>query len=277
MNELIISSRSNPWVQQWLRWQTKASDRKAANVVWLEGEHLVTEALQRVTTTTRFSFKHIVLPDTQSSRDLLQKMSVKSPSTIESVIWVNETVYAHLCSLNSSPSVCAEVQLNGNARVNYHKPAVILDGLQDPGNVGTVLRLCAAFGSPQVVLSRGCASAWGAKSLRAGQGAQLAVNIIEDIDLAQVYAGFACAGLPITATSLASGSLPLGQFCQTGLKQAMVWVFGHEGQGVSAQTQSAANHLVHIPMQGGFESLNVASAASICLWQWAQQQSLNTQ
>jgi RNA methyltransferase, TrmH family len=270
MKELSISSRSNPWIQQWLRWQSKASDRKAANVVWLEGEHLVVEALNRANTSTRFSLKHIVLPDTASSRDLLQKLSAKSPGIIESVIWVNETVYTLLCTLNSSPSVCAEVALNDKAKVDFHKPTVVLDGLQDPGNVGTVLRLCAAFVIPQLVMSQGCASAWGAKSLRAGQGAQLAVDIIEDADLTQVYEGFALSGIPISATSLAAGSVPLAQFCQTGLKHAMVWVFGHEGQGVSAQTQAAANHLVHIPMQGGFESLNVASAASICLWQWSQ-------
>jgi RNA methyltransferase, TrmH family len=276
MKQLTINARSNPWVQQWLRWQSKASERKAAGAVWLEGEHLVAEALQRAAASHRFTVQQLVLPDTAESRDLLQKLLEKqldnAANTVASVVWLNPSVYAQLCSLNSSPSVCAEVRLLDSTQVNFQQPAVVLDGLQDPGNVGTVLRLCAAFGINQVLLSQGCASAWGSKALRAGQGAQLAVNIIEDANLAQVYAGFASAGVPIAATSLAAGSKALGQFSNNEMRRAMVWVFGHEGQGISAQTQAAASHLVHIPMQGGFESLNVASAAAICLWQWSQAQ-----
>jgi TrmH family RNA methyltransferase len=149
--------------------------------------------------------------------------------------------------------------------IDYTTTTVVLDCIQDPGNIGTIIRLCAAFGISQVILSKGCASAWSLKALRAGQGAQLAINIYENTDLSSVYKRFKAYSIPVFVTSLTKQSLPL---LQVDIKETMVWVFGNEGQGVSIISQTAATQSVYIPMNGGFESLNVASAAAICLWTW---------
>jgi tRNA G18 (ribose-2'-O)-methylase SpoU len=295
MKESLITARSNPWVQQWLRYQAKPSARKAAGLVWLEGEHLVQEALKQTQAHTQlqrtprfsgfstFSVLQWVLPHTASGQAMLATLQAAHGLTdleLPDIIWLGESVYKALCSMDSLPSVCAVLQINSHAEQNnidYSKPAVVLDGLQDPGNIGTAIRLCAAFGMPQLLLSAGCASAWSAKALRAGQGAQLAISVYEDVDLNAVYSGFKAQNLPIFATSLSGNSVSLANFTSlqdtsvnVSVSKPCVWVFGNEGQGISEASQAAATQCVHIPMQGGFESLNVGSAVAICLWTWQQ-------
>jgi RNA methyltransferase, TrmH family len=265
MKQITITARSNPWVQQWLRYHSKPTERKAAGLVWLEGEHLLIEALNRLAS-KRYEIETLVVPDTEHGHTIQQRLSSQYAATSGlKIVWLGQSVYSALCTLDSVPAVCAVLRLKTSVGIDFSVPTVVLDGVQDPGNVGAVLRLCAAFAVPQLLLSAGCASAWSAKALRAGQGAQLAVQVCEDVDLNHAYSGFTRLKTPIAATSLAEGSTPLNQAL---LQRQMVWVFGHEGQGISAASQAAATQLLHIPMQGGFESLNVAAAAAICLWQW---------
>jgi RNA methyltransferase, TrmH family len=267
MNPSSITARSNPWVQQWLRYLSKPAERKAAGLAWLEGEHLVVEALNRLDT-HRYRLDALVLPDSDSGRQALARLqTTHARANSVNIVWLGQSVYSLLCTLDSKPTMCAVLRLESLIKPAFVAPAVVLDGVQDPGNVGTLIRLCAAFAVPQVLLSPGCASAWSSKALRAGQGAQLALQIIEDADLASAYAQFKQASIPVAATSLASGSIALNQLS---LNRHMVWVFGSEGQGISALTQASATMRVHIPMSGGFESLNVGTAAAICLWQWQQ-------
>ncbi len=277
MKKNIITARNNTWVQQWLRYQAKPNLRKAAQLVWLEGEHLVLEALQQLKN-QRFTIVEFILPDNcageYSAKYLQQYINDNSLDNIYNIkyIYLSETVYKSLCSMNSMPSLCAVLNMNTQLNfeyIDYAITTVVLDCVQDPGNIGTIIRLCAAFGIQQVILSEGCASAWSLKALRAGQGAQLAINIYEDIDLNTLYSQFKAHSMPIFVTSLAKQSLPL---IQVKVKKIMVWVFGNEGQGVSTTSQTAATQSVYIPMNGGFESLNVASAAAICLWTWQNNQ-----
>jgi TrmH family RNA methyltransferase len=268
-NTITITSRSNPWVQQWLRYQAKPAERKAAGVAWLEGEHLVVEALNRLGT-NYFAVDTLIFPSTEAGNAIHQRLASQYAAvSAVNIVWLGDAAYKALCTMDSAPSVCAVLRLAANNPANEQSiavaPTVVLDGVQDPGNIGTLIRLCAAFAVPQVLLSTGCASAWSSKALRAGQGAQLAVHVHEDIDLNAAYAVFKRLAMPIAATSLATGSVPLNQ---VKLTQQMVWVFGNEGQGISLASQAAATQFVHIPMQGGFESLNVGTAAAICLWQW---------
>lgn len=284
MKKNVITARSNPWVQQWLRYHAKPALRKEAQLVWLEGEHLVLEALQQLKQ-QRFTIIEFILPDNctgESSAKYLQQYIndnindnigdkiLDNTRNIHTIRWVylSETLYTSLCSMNSTPSICAVLNMNTQLNfeyIDYTTTTVVLDCIQDPGNIGTIIRLCAAFGISQVILSKGCASAWSLKALRAGQGAQLAINIYENTDLSSVYKQFKAYSIPVFVTSLTKQSLPL---LQVDIKETMVWVFGNEGQGVSIISQTAATQSVYIPMNGGFESLNVASAAAICLWTW---------
>jgi tRNA G18 (ribose-2'-O)-methylase SpoU len=294
MKKNVITARSNPWVQQWLRYHAKPALRKEAQLVWLEGEHLVLEALQQLKQ-QRFTIIEFILPDNctgESSAKYLQQYIndnidnnindnigdniLDNTHSIHTIRWVylSKNLYTSLCSMNSTPSICAVLNMNTQLNfesIDYTATTVVLDCIQDPGNIGTIIRLCAAFGISQVILSKGCASAWSLKALRAGQGAQLAINIYEDTDLSSVYKQFEAHSIPVFVTSLTKQSLPL---LQVDIKKTVVWVFGNEGQGVSIISQTAATQSVYIPMNGGFESLNVASAAAICLWTWQNNQAI---
>ncbi len=146
------------------------------------------------------------------------------------------------------------------AAVDLEKEAILLDRVQDPGNVGTLLRTAAAAGIKQALLAPGCAAAWSPKVLRAGQGAHFALAIHEDADLA----GFMAAYRGTTAVTCLDGSTSLYEADWQG---PLAWVFGAEGQGVSPALIAAARLRIRIPMPGAVESLNVAAAAAVCLFE----------
>lgn len=289
MKKTIISSKSNPWVQQWLRYRNKPNLRKTAQLIWLEGEHLVIEALKQLKNQDKnhtsnqpfnlFSLLEIIVPkpvnDTLTDNyvqniigSTLFNSLLKDTQLTIHWIYLEESIYKSLCTMDSLPRICAVLKIDtllSIDTINYQTTTVVLDEVQDPGNVGTIIRLCTAFGITQIILSNGCANAWHIKTLRAGQGAQFYIKIYEQINLQKLYTQFKISKVPIIVTSVNRTAIPLNQMP---ISHPMVWVFGNEGQGVSKISQMAANKHVLIPMQGQFESLNVGSAAAICLWTW---------
>ena len=142
--------------------------------------------------------------------------------------------------------------------------AILLDGVQDPGNVGTMLRTAAAAGLKAAYLSAGCAEAWSPKALRAGMGAQFALAIHEHADLAAIIA----ADPPrVLATDLAA---PRSLY-DVALPADCHFLFGNEGAGLPPELAEAAGLRVRIPMPGAAESLNVAASAAVCLFEWVRQ------
>lgn len=141
--------------------------------------------------------------------------------------------------------------------------ALLLENIQDPGNMGSILRSAAAAGIDAVYLSPGCAEAWSPKALRAGMGAQFAVQVFEQqtlVDVAQRYP-------TVIATTLdAQQSLYATDLCGE-----VAFVFGNEGAGLSQEILGLANRCVTIPMPGAVESLNVAAAVAICLFERVRQ------
>jgi TrmH family RNA methyltransferase len=143
-------------------------------------------------------------------------------------------------------------------------PCVMLDDVQDPGNLGTILRCAAAANVRDVYLSKGCVDVYSPKVLRAGMGAHFALHIHEAADLPAVLAAWPGRKL---VTHL-EGSVSLyGQ----NLAGDVAFVFGNEGAGVSADVLAAADLRVRIPMPGHAESLNVAMAATVCLFERVRQ------
>jgi TrmH family RNA methyltransferase len=141
---------------------------------------------------------------------------------------------------------------------------VMLEDIQDAGNLGSILRSAAAAGIRTVLLSRGCAFPWSPKVLRAGMGAHFSLDIFDHADLAAIAPRLS--GRLVCASSHAEKSL-----YQADLRGPLAWVFGNEGAGVSAALSAAATEQLRIPMPGKTESLNVAAAAAICLFEQARQ------
>ena len=138
---------------------------------------------------------------------------------------------------------------------------VVLDQVQDAGNVGSVLRSAAAFGFAQVVALRGTAGLWSPKVVRAGMGAHFALRLVESASVADALA----LRVPLIATSSHQGDWLHQCEGELSLPWPCAWLLGHEGQGVQAALLDAAQRRVRIAQPGGEESLNVAAAAAVCL------------
>lgn len=143
---------------------------------------------------------------------------------------------------------------------------VLLENIQDPGNLGSILRSAAAAGVVAVYLSQGCAEAWSPKALRAGMGAHFLLAIYEQ----QVLTEIAVRCKSVVATSLTATQ----SIYATDLTGPMAFLFGNEGAGLSPELMACATCRVTIPMPGAVESLNVGAAAAICLFERVRQRQL---
>lgn len=148
--------------------------------------------------------------------------------------------------------------------------ALWLDRVQDPGNLGTILRTAAAVGIRRVLLSRGCVGAWSTKVLRSAQGAHFSLDIYEQQAFPEIRAKLR---MPVLASSLQADSQSL---FEATLPEACLWVLGHEGQGVDPQILALADQSIYIPQSVAVESLNVSVAAGVLLFEQRRQLSHRT-
>ena len=144
------------------------------------------------------------------------------------------------------------------------KSAVLIDNLQNPGNLGSILRSAAAAGIRHVYCSKESVSAWSPKVLRAGMGAHFMMDIFEDVDLVELIK---TAQVPVFATS----SYAEQSIYHTNLRRELAWLFGHEGQGVRKNLLNLVTSQVSIPHFRKVESLNVAAAAAVCFFEQKRQ------
>jgi len=149
--------------------------------------------------------------------------------------------------------------------VRVAQTCVVLDGVQDAGNVGSILRSAAAAGIQQVFCAPGTAYAWSSKVLRSGMGAHFLLQIHEDVEPHKLIERLA---VPVVITD--SHSAHAIYDCD--LSGQLAWVMGNEGAGVSQAWRDAVTLRVTIPQPGGMESLNVAAAAAVCLFEQCRQQ-----
>jgi TrmH family RNA methyltransferase len=143
----------------------------------------------------------------------------------------------------------------------------MLEDIQDPGNLGSILRSAAAAGMRDVYLSRGCVQAWSPRVLRAGMGAHFALNLYEGVDLLGIVRGY-------TGKVLAAAGDGATPYYSADLKGQVALLFGNEGAGLTSELRDAAHASISIPMPGNAESLNVAAAAAVCLFERVRQMAL---
>jgi len=144
---------------------------------------------------------------------------------------------------------------------------VVLDGIQDPGNVGTVIRTADATGCTGVVLTKGCADLFSAKTVRASMGSLFHLPVIEGLEYRDIVSFLVKNTINIVATSLDCSSV----YFESDFKQPVAIVFGNEGKGVSEEMLDVANSKIHIPIVGRAESLNVAASAAVILYEVVRQ------
>lgn len=245
----FISSAANPLLKDLRRLAQDSTGYRKQGRVWLEGDHLCRAAAERGVQPSLAVFAQGYW-DTHSVEWSTSLAGAKC-------IVIADALFAGLSALESPAHMGFVVELPQAPSMKATAPSVILDRVQDAGNVGAILRSAAAFGFRQVIAITGTAALWSPKVLRAGMGAHFGLALIEGVEAAALEV----LAVPVIATSSHEGEL----LHKAVLPWPCAWVLGHEGQGVSVDLASRAALTVRIVQPGGEESLNVASAAAICL------------
>jgi TrmH family RNA methyltransferase len=246
---LLIRSRDNARVKRWAKLARDGRLRRAERRAIIEGPHLLAAALDARVTPVALLATEAALADDEIA-------ALARRSRLEPVV-LSAAAFGALADARTPPGIAAEIALPELARDG---PTVFLEGVQDAGNVGAIIRSAAAFGVGEIVLDRHCADPWSPKVLRAGQGGHFALGIRQVEDLAAVLASY---GGRLICT-VARGGRPLRE---VDLGGRLGWAFGGEGAGLSSATVAGASEKVTIPMAAGAESLNVAVTAAICLYE----------
>lgn len=249
-----IASRSNPVLMRVRKLLADPQAYRKLGQVWLEGEHLLRAALAR-----KLALAVVLISEDHADDQPLQALlgAANKVLVVESRLWRDTSALA------SPPPIAALMALPAPGATIEGARTVILDRIQDAGNLGSILRTAAAFGVQQVLALKGCAALWSPKVMRAAMGAHFALGMREeatfdDVDGLQV---------PVVTTSSHAGVEPAAE-C---LPEPCAWVFGHEGQGIAAELQRRSALTLRIPQPGGEESLNVAAAAAVCLYESMRQ------
>lgn len=248
MNPPVIRSRDNALLVRLRKLVRSSSAYRQGGQAWLEGEHLCSSMAERNLRPTQS-----VVSESAMQVPHLRALAQWAPRTTV----VADELFKGLSGLESPARLGYVVAVPPPDRLDPHSATVVLDRLQDAGNVGSILRSAAAFGIRQVVALQGTAALWSPKVLRAGMGAHFGLRLHENLE----PAGLDELDLPLIGTSLQATD----QLHQARLPWPCAWVFGHEGQGISHELQARCSMTVRIAQPGGEESLNVAAAAAICL------------
>jgi RNA methyltransferase, TrmH family len=247
----LITSRDNPQVKAWRRLAQENTAYRKAGQFWLEGDHLCRAALERGVRP-----QQVVLTESFQAEQGEQWAGLA-----DQVFVLPDVLFASLSGLESPARMGFVVAWMAENQVFPDVSTVVLDRLQDAGNVGAILRCASAFGYRQVLAIKGTAALWSPKVLRAGMGAHFGLKLVESVNEAEL----GDLKVPILTTHVHEGPF-LHELLRRGeLPARCAWVFGHEGQGVSDYLMAMAQHQVRIAQPGGEESLNVATAAAICL------------
>ncbi|HWK84993.1 MAG TPA: RNA methyltransferase, partial [Caldimonas sp.] len=177
---------------------------------------------------------------------------------------VADAVMAELGTLETAAPIAFVVPLPAPPAICAGAPSVVLDRIQDAGNAGSILRSAAAFGFAQVIAVRGSVALWSPKVLRAGMGAHFGLGLVEGVDEDALEA----LGVPCLGT----GSHVPHSLAEATLPWPAAWIFGNEGEGMGGSLAGRCAMLLRIPQPGGEESLNVAAAAAVCLYESMRQQ-----
>ena len=252
-----ISSRDNAAFKALSKLATSSSERRRKGLSLIEGEHLLQAVLDSGAQPESIAVNPAAL-ENQAVARLLER----SPAR---VTLLADSLFKALSAVESPTGIIAVVKTPGPKKVPATAPLVLLlEDIQDPGNVGTLLRSAAAAGAGHVLLSERCAFAWSPKVLRSAMGAHFALNIVEGADLAAFVGTYRGTSIALSADAQTS-------LYDLDLRETVAFVVGNEGAGLSEGLKAAATRRARIPMPGRTESLNAAVAGSVCLFEAIRQ------
>ncbi|MBL8513564.1 MAG: RNA methyltransferase [Betaproteobacteria bacterium] len=254
-----IRSRDNPAVKQLIALAHSSRERKKVGLTVLDGVHLI-DAHRRAIGAP----KQVAVAESAMTRDDVR--AILRDLDERTLISLPDAFFRDISSLDS-PSVAVALVETPIARPTPSDATVmVMDDIQDPGNVGSLLRSAAAAGVTEVLTSKTTAFCWSPKVLRAAQGAHFSLNIVEGADIESFLKTYRGDSLALVAQAGGTSSL-----FDTPLRGPVALLLGNEGAGLSPGVLGAANRRVTLPMPGKIESLNVAAAGAIALFEIVRQ------
>lgn len=253
-----ISSAANARYKALRKLVQSSQERRRTGLSVLDGVHLAAAYREHVgpPRSIAVSRSGLANPEVRALLDGMRGVEI---------IALGDALFGGLSSVATATGILTVVETPGSRAVPRSMDVcVMLEDLQDPGNLGSILRSCAAAGVGQVLLSKGSVQAWSPRALRAGMGAHFMLNIHEETDLIAAARDFA-------GTLIATRPLAPRTVFDTDLTGRVAFMFGNEGSGLSNGLLAAAGSVVSIPMPGQAESLNVAAAAAVCLFERVRQ------
>jgi TrmH family RNA methyltransferase len=245
----VLRSRDNPQVKRWAKLARESRLRRSEGRALIEGPHLLDAFLSR-------RLKPSAILATEAAMADAQIASLVATSGMAPVM-LSEAAFKAIADAETPQGLAAEIPIPSLRREGAW---VFLEGVQDAGNVGAIVRSAAAFGAGAVILDRACADPWSPKVLRAGMGGHFALQVLQVDALESTLESFPGRLL----CTVARGGEPLRK---ADLSGKLGWIFGNEARGVSPAAAEKAALRVTIPVQ--IDSLNVAAAAAVCLYEAA--------
>lgn len=255
-----INSPQNPVFKNLKALATSSKFRREQNQTILEGIHLAASYLQ----SGHLPVTCVVSQSAVDHTEVAEIIATCEAAEVN-ILAVSDQQFRAVSSVENGIGLLFVVPIpKFDAAPELHASALLLDGVQDPGNVGAILRVAAAAGVETVYCSPETAAIWSPKVLRAGMGAHFALHIYENVRLAD---SIASAKIPVYATTLQAKR----SVYEVDLTQPAAWIIGNEGQGVSNELLELSVEQVIIPQNFNVESLNVATATAVCLFEQRRQ------
>ena len=253
----IIRSTDNVFYKQLKKLNTSLRERRKAGKTLLDGVHLIQSALQSGLQPETLVVSEAAVGNAEIT-ELIAKIAVQD------VICLPDHLFSAISPVETPTGILAVITIPVQPAITDADFCLMVENVQDPGNLGSILRSAAASGVKKAFLSAGCADVWSPKVLRSGMGAHFVLAVEEQVNVVEKTDQFDGVSL---ATSLDADH----SVFEVDLTGRVAVLVGNEGAGLSPQLCAAASIQVKIPMASGMESLNVAAATAICLFERVRQ------
>lgn len=257
---MVIKSRDNKIIKDIIKLISSSKIRNEKSLFVIEGKRLCEEALLKKLSVNTALFTYEFQ---KSNVEFISKMSFASKFTYE----ISEDIATKISDTTTPQGVffvCEKPELSLDFQIQKYKRVLVLERIQDPGNLGTIIRSANAFAVEAIFLSEDCADAWSPKVLRSAMGATFNVDIFAIASLTSLVSQLNDKGFDTLALNLSNNSVPINSF-KKNYKTAII--VGNEGNGLSSGLISVCSKSVIIPMEACAQSLNASIAASIAMWE----------
>ncbi len=269
-----LTSRQNPTVKKISALSDK-KERRRDGLFRFDGIKLFGEAID-----CRLNIRYVVVSERAlpSVIDAVELAVERGAISGDSIILVSEGVFSKLSEERSPEGIITVAEFIGERHrtldaseckryiAGVDERLLIAESLRDPGNLGTVIRSCAALGIDRLIISDDCADLYSPKTIRGAMGGifRLNIDIVPQSAMSSTILSLRASGRRVFAATLHKDAEIIGEL---ELRRGDCFVIGNEGHGLTDATVSACDACALIPMRAGSESLNAAAAASICIWE----------